>query len=107
MPFLLFYILGLNEYTTFRVSVAANNLFGIGPYSQPVEVKTQESSKSIVMFVFLQSDTAATILFATHFLCGYYSRKGKYYCSIYFFEKPTDFNNGWISNTTMTVLSAM
>ena len=50
----LFYysILGLNEYTTFRVSVAANNSFGIGPYSQPVEVKTQESSKSIVMFVF-------------------------------------------------------
>ena len=37
---------GLNEYTTFRVSVAANNSFGIGPYSQPMEVKTQESSKS-------------------------------------------------------------
>jgi len=37
---------GLNEYTTFSVSVAANNSFGIGPYSQPVEVKTQESSKS-------------------------------------------------------------
>ena len=51
---LFFYsILGLNEYTTFRVSVAANNSFGIGPYSQPVKVKTQESSKSIVMFVFL------------------------------------------------------
>ena len=40
-------LLGLNEYTTYSVSVAANNSFGIGPYSQPVEVKTQESSKFI------------------------------------------------------------
>ena len=40
-------LLGLNEYTTYSVSVAANNSFGIGPYSQTVEVKTQESSKFI------------------------------------------------------------
>ena len=42
-----FILLGLNEYTTYNVSVATNNSFGIGPYSQPVQVKTQESSKSI------------------------------------------------------------
>ena len=46
-----FILLGLNEYTTYSVSVAANNSFGIGPYSQPVQVKTQESSKSIIVFV--------------------------------------------------------
>ena len=46
-----FILLGLNEYTTYNVSVAANNSFGIGPYSQPVQVKTQESSKSIIVFV--------------------------------------------------------
>ena len=44
-----FFILsGLNEYTTYSVSVAANNSFGVGPYSQPVQVKTYESSKFIV-----------------------------------------------------------
>lgn len=43
-----FILLGLNEYTTFSVSVAANNSFGIGPYSQTVEVKTQESSKFVL-----------------------------------------------------------
>ena len=47
-------LVGLNEYTTYSVSVAANNSFGIGPYSQPVQVKTQESSKStILLFVFV------------------------------------------------------
>ena len=34
--------------------MAANNSFGIGPYSHPVEVKTQESSKSMhLKFVFV------------------------------------------------------
>ena len=42
-----FILSGLNEYTTYSVSVAANNSFGIGPYSQPVQVKTQESSKFV------------------------------------------------------------
>lgn len=41
-------LLGLDEYTTFNVSVAANNSLGIGPYSRPVEVMTLESSKSIL-----------------------------------------------------------
>ena len=43
-----FFLSGLNEYTTYSVFVAANNSFGIGPYSQPVQVKTYESSKFIV-----------------------------------------------------------
>ena len=53
---------GLNEYTTFRVSVAANNSFGIGPYSQPVEVKTQESSKSIILLFFVLLTYVAALL---------------------------------------------
>ena len=44
---------GLNEYTTYSVSVAANNSLGIGPYSQPVEVTTHESSKSIILLFLL------------------------------------------------------
>ena len=47
------FILGLNEYTTYSVSVAANNSLGIGPYSQPVQVKTYESSKSITLLLLL------------------------------------------------------
>ena len=57
-----FILLGLNEYTTFRVSVAANNSFGIGPYSQPVEVKTQESSKSIILLFFVLLTYVAALL---------------------------------------------
>ena len=45
--------LGLDEYTTYSVSVAANNSLGIGPYSRPVEVKTLESSKSILLLFFV------------------------------------------------------
>ena len=44
-----FFLSGLNEYTTYSASVAANNSLGIGPYSQPVEVMTHESSKSIIL----------------------------------------------------------
>ena len=48
-----FFLSGLNEYTTYSASVAANNSLGIGPYSQPVEVMTHESSKSrILLFLF-------------------------------------------------------
>ena len=46
-------LLGLDEYTTYSVSVAANNSLGIGPYSQPVQVKTLESSKSILVLFFV------------------------------------------------------
>ena len=42
---LYFLLLGLEVFTTFNVSVAANNSFGIGTYSQPIQVKTLESSK--------------------------------------------------------------
>lgn len=42
---LYFLYLGLDVYTTLNVSVAANNSFGIGMYSQPIQVKTLESSK--------------------------------------------------------------
>ena len=48
-----FILLGLNEYITYSVSVAANNSLGSGPYSQPVQVKTLESSKSIVLLLLL------------------------------------------------------
>ena len=57
---LYFILLGLNEYTTYSVSVAANNSFGIGPYSQPVQVKTQESSKSIIVCLFFVAALLAT-----------------------------------------------
>ena len=58
--------LELDEYTTFNVSVAANNSLGIGPYSQPVEVKTLESSKSIplLFFVDLIGCTTCYIVYA-------------------------------------------
>ena len=56
-----FILLGLNKYTTYSVSVAANNSFGIGPYSQTVEVKTQESSKSILLLFLLVA--LVTVLF--------------------------------------------
>ena len=50
---LFFFLSGLNEYTTYSASVAANNSLGIGPYSQPVEVMNHESSKSrILLFLF-------------------------------------------------------
>ena len=42
--------------------MAANNSFGIGPYSQPVEVKTQESSKSIILLFFVLLTCVAALL---------------------------------------------
>ena len=61
-----FILLGLDEYTTFNVSVAANNSLGIGPYSQPVEVKTLESSKSM-FFVDLIGCTTCYIVYNIRF----------------------------------------